>query len=428
MGEVVWLRVPEINKGNIILLILIVITLAIPSYFTYAFTKNNPEFCTSCHLKNTEHENWNQNAMHGLDCHECHESGLLRNLDHAADVIFENHDSLSENNLVNSKSCEKCHASYNYQWKQVRKTEGHQVHIYLREQDRPNCVDCHGLNLHIFTPPEDVCVVCHTRETSMNTPEESIHCMDCHEFSERVMFPASDDCINCHDFARSQYIMEESLHDMQDETDCKSCHSPFSESIHEDCVECHESLTEGQYDYTGHQTCVICHSSHLSIKFRETCLSCHNESETHYTDTQCNICHSFHREEMSMITPEDSVHCMDCHEFSDPEKFYESSDCINCHNFDECQYEPKLELHEIEDETDCMTCHNPHTESMYKDCVQCHQESAGGLHDNSNHHTCTLCHVPHKSIAIRENCLSCHINKETHYPDTKCVMCHSFTS
>ncbi|MFC1803514.1 hypothetical protein ACFL0D_06050 [Thermoproteota archaeon] len=286
-------KIPEMNRKNQVLLILALIIIAIPSYFIYDYTQHNPKFCTTCHLMNTAYVTWDQSAMHDLDCHKCHESDMVENLDHVVEVVFENPQHVTKITEVDNELCLECHASYNYQWMQVMTTDGHRTHFFEREMP-PDCIDCHGLNLHVFKPSEEICLDCHDKDTSMDTPEASLHCIDCHEFSSRVLFPTSDDCVNCHDFARTQTIMDKTSHQkVQVETDCMSCHNPHTENKYEDCLVCHTLTGTGLHENTSHQLCELCHVPHRSTGLREICLSCHLDRETHYPKIECELCHSF---------------------------------------------------------------------------------------------------------------------------------------
>ena len=287
------MKIPEMTRGNQILLLLALIVIAIPSYFIYDYTQHNPKFCLTCHLMNDAHDTWEVSAMHDLNCHECHIADMATNIHNVVEVLTKDPQVVTKHAEIDNEICEECHASNDYQWKQILTTDGHLVHFYQREHVRPDCIDCHGLNLHVFTPPEEVCMGCHSKDTSMDSPEAEIHCIDCHEFSNSVLFPESDDCVNCHDFTRTQSFMTETIHNkIQVETDCMSCHNPHTENTYEDCLDCHDPSDDGLHEIPSHQSCALCHSPHRS-SFEETCLSCHIDRETHYQTTKCELCHSF---------------------------------------------------------------------------------------------------------------------------------------
>ena len=281
------------NKKNQLLLFLIVIIIALPSYLIYDYTQHNPRFCTSCHLMNEAYDTWKISAMHELDCHKCHETNMIESMEHVIEVLFKDPKNVTKPTEIDNELCIECHASNNYNWIQIMNTEGHKIHFFTN-QDLPDCISCHGLSLHVFKPPYEICQDCHNEETWMSTPEYNIHCVDCHEFSTRIIFPESVDCVNCHDFARINKIMDASMHqNVQIETYCISCHNPHTEDTFEDCKKCHNQAFIGLHDISAHQSCDMCHSPHEVQNRRDTCISCHVNKETHYYLAKCEICHSF---------------------------------------------------------------------------------------------------------------------------------------
>lgn len=281
------------NKRNQVLLLLIIVIIALPSYLIYDYTQNNPKFCTTCHLMNNAYDTWEISAMHDLNCHECHETDMVESMGHVVEVIFEDPKNVTKITEVENELCIHCHASNDYTWNQIINTEGHRVHFF-ENKNQPYCISCHGLNLHLFEPPFQICQDCHNVETWMDTSEYNIHCVDCHEFSVRDLYPESGDCINCHDFARTKTVMAESKHQsVKVETYCLSCHNPHTEEIYEDCENCHTEEPKGLHNVSAHQSCAICHSPHMDQSFREKCIACHKNKETHYSLTKCEICHSF---------------------------------------------------------------------------------------------------------------------------------------
>ena len=287
------LKIPNLNKRNQLLLILILIIIVLPSYLIYDYTQHNPKFCTTCHLMNDAYDTWDQSAMHDLDCHKCHETDMVESMGHVVEVLFKDPQTVTKITEIDNELCIKCHASNNYEWIQIASTAGHKIHFF-ENQKSPNCINCHGLNLHVFKPPEEICLECHIKETWMNTSEIRIHCVECHEFSTRSLFPESEDCINCHDFVRVQTLMADLRHQIVEvEIYCMSCHKPHTLDTYEDCTVCHISGPMGLHNIYGHQSCALCHSPHSQSSLRGTCLTCHIDKETHYSITRCEICHSF---------------------------------------------------------------------------------------------------------------------------------------
>lgn len=283
----------KMTRRNKILIVLALLIVAIPSWLIYDYTQNNPKFCTTCHLMNTAYETWDQSAMQNLNCHECHESDIVESLGHVVEVLTENPQHVTKITEIDNELCEHCHASNDPQWLQVINTAGHKAHVFGREQP-PDCIDCHGLCLHVFEASEEICIECHEESIMMSIRETEISCMACHEFTTRLFFPEREDCINCHDFARQQAIMEEFYHkNIQVDTNCLSCHNPHMEKQYIECEDCHDTSGYGLHNGISHNDCEVCHSPHTLVEMRDNCLTCHTDRIEHYAPAECYNCHSF---------------------------------------------------------------------------------------------------------------------------------------
>jgi c(7)-type cytochrome triheme protein len=77
----------------------------------------------------------------------------------------------------------------------------------------------------------------------------------------------------------------------------------------------------------------------------------------------------------------------------------------------------------------CRECHlKDQQREPLVECAKCH-EGMGGLHKPAGHRDsgCVSCHVPHAwSPAPRQQCLTCHADKEQHNPGPACAACHEF--
>ena len=143
------LKIPEMTRRNKALIALALIAIAIPSWFIYDYTQNNPKFCTTCHLMSHAYETWEHSAMSELNCHECHESDMIESLGHVVEVLTENPQEVKKITEVDNELCEHCHACNQPKFTQVTYTAGHKVHIFEKE-NQPACIECHGLVLHVF--------------------------------------------------------------------------------------------------------------------------------------------------------------------------------------------------------------------------------------------------------------------------------------
>jgi hypothetical protein len=76
---------------------------------------------------------------------------------------------------------------------------------------------------------------------------------------------------------------------------------------------------------------------------------------------------------------------------------------------------------------DCMSCHEFHHQPESR-CSTCHEAPKEGAHDLGVHETaCSTCHGPNGFPAMESNrnfCMSCHVDKTTHFSDRNCESCH----
>jgi nitrate/TMAO reductase-like tetraheme cytochrome c subunit len=285
------MKLPEMTRRNKTLLLLALIIIAVPSIFIYNYTQNDPRFCTSCHLMNEAYDTWTVSAMHDLTCHECHETDMIESVGHVVEVLTKSPEEVTKPTEIDNSVCERCHASNDPKWLQVENTAGHNVHIY-GAADHVDCIDCHGLSLHVFEPPEATCVQCHGEEISNVEEIMGTHCVVCHEFTavDHDIFPEDNVCLQCHE--------EQSLKSLSfpvnahNDTACINCHNPHEEEPFPDCTSCHVE-GGGLHAEPSHVECTSCHVPHSDVGIRETCESCHVDKVDHYAPANCATCHSF---------------------------------------------------------------------------------------------------------------------------------------
>ena len=285
------MKLPEMNRRNKALLLVLLVIIVVPSVFIYDYTQNNPKFCTTCHLMNEAYDTWSVSAMHDLNCHECHETDMVESIGHVIEVLTKNPDDVTKPTEIDNSLCEHCHASNDPQWLQVVNTAGHKVHFY-GDADHADCIDCHGLRLHAFEPPEQTCVECHEEEKTYVEELMGTHCVSCHEFTavDHDLFPPSNVCLQCHE---EQNMTGVSFPvDVHTRTACVNCHNPHEEEQVPDCTQCHGE-GEGLHLEAGHVECTSCHIPHSDAEVRATCESCHVDKEDHYAPVNCAACHSF---------------------------------------------------------------------------------------------------------------------------------------
>lgn len=284
------MKLPEMTRRNQILLVLALLVVAIPSIFIYDYTQNNPKFCTTCHLMNDAYATWEASAMHDLNCHSCHETSMVESMQHVYDVLTHNPTDVTKLVVIDNTLCETCHASNDPQWLQIVNTAGHKVHFF-GDQSYADCIDCHGMNLHVFRPPEEVCLDCHDVEKAHANEVMMTDCVSCHEFlaEKDYLIPQKEECLQCHsDNAELILSMPADAHI---DSTCTTCHNPHGSEVAESCTTCHDDVSGGLHDIALHTDCTSCHVPHVEITVRESCESCHTDKIDHYTPVSCTSCH-----------------------------------------------------------------------------------------------------------------------------------------
>jgi hypothetical protein len=279
-------------KKHPLLILVVLVVVAIPSAFAYNYVNNDPKFCTTCHLMNEAFSTWNASAMHGLNCHTCHESDMLVNLGHVVSVITENKAVVTKPVKIDNQLCENCHASDDPKWLQVVNTDGHNVHLFNGTVSA-NCIDCHGTRLHAFRPPQEICVECHPKDKQIAEKVMDTHCTGCHEFlaTEGELIPKEEKCLQCHENKTTTGASFPG--NAHNATDCINCHDPHKENIFPNCTSCH-TQGGGLHNIPAHVNCNSCHIPHDGATLRQNCLSCHPDKKQHYESiNECSKCHSF---------------------------------------------------------------------------------------------------------------------------------------
>ncbi len=284
------MKIPEMTRKNQILLLLALIVIAIPSYFIYDYTQHNPQFCLTCHLMNDAHDTWEVSAMHDLSCHECHIADMATNIHNVVEVLTKDPKVVVKHAEIDNEICEECHASEDPQWLQVLNTDGHKVHFY-GDVNHVDCIDCHGMELHVFRPPEGGCLECHDDSKVHASESMDATCVTCHDFlaeGNGFIPEERDDCVVCHQ-GNAEITMSLTTEAHLDSS-CMSCHNPH-ETEAEDCVTCH-IVNDGLHEVALHTVCTSCHVPHVEADIRETCESCHYDKKDHFAPSDCTSCHN----------------------------------------------------------------------------------------------------------------------------------------
>lgn len=274
-----------------IYLLIILAAILVPSVIAYNYFENDPRACTSCHLMNSAFDTWDHSAMHDIKCHTCHETSLLTSINHIWEVVVSKPKEVTSIAKVDNDVCESCHVSNDPKWLQIADTAGHKVHFF-ESQDQPDCIDCHGMQLHVFEPPEETCTQCHNETLAMDPEELSTHCIACHEFATKtdLLRPERRECLECHpEMNVTKVSFPTGAHE---NSTCMTCHNPHTSEEYTPCSECHDVTGEGLHAIESHTVCVACHTPHSSEAMSTSCQECHTGLEDHFTGISCLTCHS----------------------------------------------------------------------------------------------------------------------------------------
>jgi hypothetical protein len=238
---------------------------------------------------NEAYDTWEVSAMHDLNCHSCHETDMVTSMNHVYEVVTKNPDDVTRPVEIENEMCEVCHATNDPQWLQVVNTAGHKVHFFGND-DHADCIDCHGMTLHVFRPPEEPCLVCHEPEKVHASETMMADCIICHDFlvESDDLRPVRDDCLECH--GEKGLITISLPAEVHLESACTTCHNPHGDVTAEDCATCHDA-EGGLHDISLHTDCTSCHVPHEAVSVRKSCESCHVDKIDHYTPVNCLSCH-----------------------------------------------------------------------------------------------------------------------------------------
>lgn len=260
----------------------------------YNYTQNDTQFCRSCHIMEKAWDRWQSSEHQSITCHSCHEQSPLESTQLLVTFALQQPERVSKHAYVPDEACDRCHENGNPKYKQVAAEAGHRVHA---EEQNIACVKCHGVTIHRFQPPKQICGVCHEGNPVKVTPMASIHCLECHNYvGEGSLLPTRKDCLECHQTMPQSKVNWPSQAPMQFQ--CKDCHKPHvQEAPVVQCLSCHPGVpSAGKHTVKAHASvsCQTCHKPHeWTVTKRETCLSCHSAKENHNPGPSCTNCHSY---------------------------------------------------------------------------------------------------------------------------------------
>ena len=264
------------------------------------------------------------------------------------------------------------------------------------------------------------------------------------------------------------------------ENTCSKCHEPFKKTRQTElCAACHKKVAgdidaakgfHGRIRNIAGTDCASCHTDHkgraadIVLMDKETFN--HRRTDFNLTGAHANVscasCHTAgkkHRDAPSQ--------CIDCHRKNDPHQGRLGENCTDCHvggNWHEVEFDharrTKFVLSGRHKEVSCKQCHvderykntptkcsdchrlnDVHRGQFGAECSKCHtadkwtqirfehdRDTRFKLHGRHREVRCSACHTsPLAGPKIRQDCLSCHENDDSHKgrngPD--CAACHT---
>jgi len=250
------------HRGAIIaLLLLISVTGGLLGHRYFKYTKENPQFCATCHMMQESYRGWEMSAHRDIICQRCHRMSMLEQNRLLVTYVMTGYTSPREEKhgrVEPWRSCRDCHMQEAQQGSvSMRKSHGHARHVFMEGID---CMECHASDLHNFRPNEEACRRCHGDRLVHGLGMEGLSCLNCHSYAEETSEPVSDrKCLKCHrGIPREGYPMS-GIH-------CFECHKPHAQLKLESagCLgQCH-----------GNEARVGQHGIHME-RARLQCLDCH---------------------------------------------------------------------------------------------------------------------------------------------------------
>jgi cytochrome c nitrite reductase small subunit len=271
--------IEENHKSIVLLLLLISIIGGMVGWRYYKHTKEDPQFCVSCHLMQEAVKTWQKSSHRDFTCQTCHVLSMMEQNKLMISFIIKGTQITKQDHgrVKPWNSCKRCHIDEVAQGSiTLRKSYGHAQHVFMQNI---SCSQCHTGNLHKFSPNEQACSQCHTDKMLHGMGMEGLSCLKCHTYSAKVpKMITVERCLECHRDVPVKGTMAN--------LKCYDCHHPHGKikPSSQDCLKtCHGNEAKvGQHDI--HMTkaklnCLDCHKAHIWVvgkkEAKNLCNRCH---------------------------------------------------------------------------------------------------------------------------------------------------------
>jgi len=251
----------ENQKTVVVMLLLLTIIGVITGIRHYKQAKEDPDFCTSCHMMKEAYKTWEISKHRDFACQKCHIISIWEhNRMFAAFVLKGQNSTLKHGRVSPWDSCAGCHMAGGQGAGSLSGSYGHAKHVFMQ---KINCSKCHKGDLHKFAPNEQACTECHKDLIIHGMGMEGLSCLKCHSYSEKApKMISTERCLKCHKGLSNKGAMSS--------LKCFDCHHPHGKikPTSQDCLKtCHGNETKvGQHNL--HMTkaglqCLDCHKAHV---------------------------------------------------------------------------------------------------------------------------------------------------------------------
>ncbi len=277
-----WLeRLVQGNRlGILLIFFLITLTGSVVGWKYYDYTRNDPQFCTTCHMMRDAYLSWQKSKHWEIKCQTCHRMSIFeQNRLLVAYVTNGSQGPIKERHGRTApwNACRRCHLETAEQGSiSVRRSVGHARHVFM---ENIPCQRCHSGEMHNFRPDEHACASCHKDKLVHGLGMEGLSCLKCHNYRENVKETVNmQRCLGCHKKVRPSGPMGG--------LKCFDCHKPHKQIslTSQDCLErCHGNEVEvGQHRLHMEKAglkCLDCHRPHSWAvgpkNARALCTRCH---------------------------------------------------------------------------------------------------------------------------------------------------------
>jgi len=303
------------RKARIILVVLAFVVLGGGGFLGWKlwdYKENNPKFCVTCHLMTPAYAAWEESEHAAVNCHECHHLSLIDQNRLLISFIFKRPESVPTRHgktIVPWNFCNECHWEKNEKFPKAPKITGSTIHSRHFFEQQIECTQCHGYQVHKFTPEPRFCVKCHKGKEVHGAGMEELACLNCHTDRTIDLRPDRAKCLYCHGTEKVRKELVEAgtvdVRHYQPELAlikqatkiktaegapmqfyCYECHKPHEQNIlpgRNHCLKCHKNIPKmGKHPVhleMMNMECKDCHKPHIwrvttEIARRE-CIKCH---------------------------------------------------------------------------------------------------------------------------------------------------------